>query len=70
MSAAKQWLLGLGALWVVLTIMDDVGYGEIAAALALAIAGSTTYVLLPGDLDTLHFFKPSSGTGTATKTGA
>lgn len=39
-----KWAIGYGALWVVLVMAVETGAGELAAALAVLIAGGMTVV--------------------------
>lgn len=56
-SASKmgRWALGLGGTWVVLSFMVDLGWGEVASALALVIASGVLLDQGPRALENLGF---------------
>lgn len=42
------WLAGWGALWLLLTLIIDLGAPELAEGLLVLIVGGATIVLVPG----------------------
>lgn len=57
-----KWAVGFGALWFVLIFAVDAGAGEVAAALAVLIAGGVTVVALDTVINDLGFAPPKKGT--------
>jgi hypothetical protein len=50
-----KWLLGYGGLFLVLAFAAETSVGPAAAALAVLISGSATFLLLPTSLKNLGF---------------
>jgi hypothetical protein len=64
----RVFLVGYGALWVLLSAMVDAGApAEFAAALALSIAGGATVIYLPAVLDNMKLITKGGGTDGSTQ---
>lgn len=57
---AGKWLLAMGVLTVVLIGINE-SEPDLAAGLAALIAGSATFVMLPGAIDNLGFGSNDNG---------
>lgn len=55
MSPEARWLLAFGGLTVVLLIAAETSIAPAAAGLAVLVAGSATFLLLPTSLKNLGF---------------
>lgn len=53
MDTFARFALGIGGLFVVFAMLDDLGHGEIAAGLSLLVAGSATMLYLPAAIESL-----------------
>jgi hypothetical protein len=57
MGPEAKWLLGYGALFVVLAFGAETSMGPAAAALAALIASTATFAMLPTSLKNLGFIQ-------------
>lgn len=57
MDPRTRWMLGYTALFLVLAVGAETSVGPAAAALAVLISGSATFILLPGALKNLGFIQ-------------
>jgi hypothetical protein len=57
MDPRTKWALGYVALTVVLLIAAETSAGPAAAALAVLVSGSATFIMLPGALKGMGFIQ-------------
>lgn len=55
LSPDARWLVAYAALWLILTVVAETSFAELAAAIAALIATGATFAMLPQALRNLGF---------------
>jgi hypothetical protein len=57
LSPDARWVVAYAGLWLILVMVAETSFGELAAAIAALIASGATFAMLPQALRNLGFIK-------------